>query len=266
MKLFKFINKKNPIRFYFQLRKYDSQLSKAFGDCPHSLVLEQLGCQGFCILDSFVSQSELNRIKTDVKKKLIALSNGLDIDNDIKHTSYASFGCYVLHNIESFSTSCLHFAKDDLVNEVVNAYSRGKAVSFGVTAELRSIPAKNDLVDDWHTDTWKFRFKAILYLTDVLPENSPLCYLSGSHNNQHWRWLWFFYNYLRFAFPSSQWAMFLCSRLIQTQINNPAFKFVQCTGKAGTLILFDARGIHRGSPLKQQNRLILNHTYFIPEE
>jgi hypothetical protein len=130
-------------------------------------------------------------------------------------------------------------------------------------ASLRADPQRNDEVDGWHTDTWLFRFKAMLYLTDVGPENAPLRYLAGSHSGEHWRWTKFFSSYAAQAAPNgATWPYTLRSKAAAVQAKNPQFTPVVCSAPAGTVILFDTRGIHRGTTLEAGERIILNHSFW----
>ncbi|MGF1539843.1 MAG: phytanoyl-CoA dioxygenase family protein [Pleurocapsa sp.] len=251
----------NPLSFYLQQKAYKRDFNPNIDHDRYQNILAKLRERGFYILENHIPIAVVQQIKADVEKSLFALSDGNQVPWDIQSTSYPEFGTYVLHNVERFSSACLNFVQDDLVDEVVKVYSGNQAVSFGATAELRSQPRKNNLVDDWHTDTWKFRFKAILYLTDVKPENAPLRYLSGSHSDKYWRWRKFCSDYLRHTFPNASWASYLSFKQFKQELVNPAFKAVRCTGSAGTVILFDTRGIHCGSPLQKSHRLILNHTF-----
>lgn len=152
-----------------------------------------------------------------------------------------------------------------MINAVANAYLGDRAVSFDVRAELRSEAKKNILVDDWHTDTWKHRFKAFLYLSDVAEENAPLRYLAGSHTGKNWRVRRFWLDYLRHAVGGSSVNHYV-ARETASERHNPAFREVVCTGPAGTLILFDTRGIHRGSPLESGHRMVLNQGFVLKDD
>jgi hypothetical protein len=94
---------------------------------------------------------------------------------------------------------------------------------------------------DWHFDTFYPEMKALLLLQDVDERSGPTAYLRGTHRLHAFRLRHEFFGYrkhrkLRFFSPAdlSPWLereVFLC-------------------GQAGTLIIFDGRGLHR--PTAQQ--------------
>jgi hypothetical protein len=112
--------------------------------------------------------------------------------------------------------------------------------------------------DGWHRDAHGYQFKAILYLSDTAPENGPFQYLIGSHK----RW--------RVAFDT---ALGDLPEAPQTRYDNASIdKIAQRLGltlqsfpaPAGTLLLVNTAGIHRGMPLTSARRYALTNYYYHP--
>ena len=121
----------------------------------------------------------------------------------------------------------------------------------------------------FHIDTWRPRYKAFLYLTDVDSENGPFTYTPLTHYGE-WRQRYdrdiasifragvdgLIYDELS-AFVGCLWPH-EHARVCEAVGSTP----VTVTGSAGTLILFDARGLHKIPPLRRAPRIILS-SYWI---
>lgn len=116
----------------------------------------------------------------------------------------------------------------------------------------------------FHFDTWKHRLKAFLYLHDVRAEHAPLVYLSGSHRGT-WRWpeefvMWQNYEVGDDGYARIEDLTYLGCYLpheVGELKRRYGFQERVCVGSAGTLVLFDARGLHRASELHAPYRKIL---------
>jgi hypothetical protein len=112
--------------------------------------------------------------------------------------------------------------------------------------------------DGWHRDAHGYQFKAILYLTDTAPENGPFQYLIGSHK----RW--------RVAVdtalgnlpeaPNTRYATADIER-VTARLNLVTQSF---PAPAGTLLLVNTAGVHRGMPLAAGERYALTNYYYHP--
>lgn len=121
----------------------------------------------------------------------------------------------------------------------------------------------------FHIDTWRPRYKAFLYLTDVDDDNGPFIYTPRTHFGP-WR--------RRYERDISRT---FCAGA-DGYLHDEASAYVGCLwpheyktlcahlhteprtviGKAGALILFDARGLHKIRPLVRAPRIILS-SYWI---
>jgi hypothetical protein len=107
----------------------------------------------------------------------------------------------------------------------------------------------------WHRDSLGNRdIKAILYVSDVSADNGPFQYLLGSHRVYHrLSVIWQCGEHLRKKrFEGDEAESFIISRSeLQT-----------VTGKAGTLVLADTTGIHRGCPISTGVRYAITNYYW----
>lgn len=112
--------------------------------------------------------------------------------------------------------------------------------------------------DGWHRDAHGYQFKAILYLTNTAPENGPFQYLLGSH--KHWRVA---IDTAVGDLPEAPQTRYTDSDIVRvaerlglTRQSFPA--------PAGTLLLVNTAGIHRGMPLEMGQRYALTNYYYNP--
>jgi hypothetical protein len=107
----------------------------------------------------------------------------------------------------------------------------------------------------WHRDAHGFQFKTILYLSDAAMENGPFEYLPGSHSL--WRAA---ADNMRAGLSDAQQVRFTdaqIGKLARSGIAARAFP-----GDAGTLLLVNTAGIHRGMPLASGERYALTNYYY----
>lgn len=132
----------------------------------------------------------------------------------------------------------------------------------GFTMSNRIIAAKGNLGSGqgWHRDSVNERqFKVILYLTDVKEENGPFQYLKGTQNKKS-----VLEGIINYDFKYNH------NRLkeddVQRYVDTGKYELSTLTGKAGTLIIVDTSGIHRGMPIQEGERYALTNYYYLSEK
>lgn len=105
--------------------------------------------------------------------------------------------------------------------------------------------AQTRLAQQYHFDMDNIKWiKFFAYLTDVDAENGPHCFVAKSHRagNQ----------------PKELRARGY-ARIPDEEIRKhyPKDAFIELTGQRGTIIAVDTRGYHKGKPLQERDRLIL---------
>lgn len=163
------------------------------------------------------------------------------------------------------------FFASDVIRDVARSHISRSATCLRSTIGLKIQPGNLPSFESFfHVDCWKHRVKAFLYLEDVGDDDGPLSYISGSH-----RGLWrlpvesrlsrfLTVNASGFSTTPSRYLGCFWPHEIDLLKKSYGYAEITCTGKAGTLILFDARGLHRGEELRSQRRLILTSYWIHP--
>jgi hypothetical protein len=102
----------------------------------------------------------------------------------------------------------------------------------------------------WHRDPEDMRtVKAFIYLADVDENRGPFSYIPGSQP----------FGALSGAVPSSVHDGRITDEEMAAAI--PPEKWLACTGTAGTMVLADTIGYHRGGKPKQGERILISFSY-----
>uniref|UniRef100_UPI0040475499 phytanoyl-CoA dioxygenase family protein n=1 Tax=Polynucleobacter sp. TaxID=2029855 RepID=UPI0040475499 len=146
---------------------------------------------------------------------------------------------------------------NDIELEELRLYYSGvsKADKLLLAARLNFVPNNQGSGGGWHRDSpHRSQFKAILYLNDVGIDNGPFEYLMGSHAASK------SFELLRIHQTHPNQYRFTDEE-INAAINNGEVcrTFV---ARAGTLLLVDTKGIHRGRPIDDGTRYALTSYCF----
>ena len=126
-----------------------------------------------------------------------------------------------------------------------------------LAGRLTAVPDNLGSGGGWHRDSFTNQFKAIIYLSDVGKDNGPFQYIRGSH-----RLSAMIRDRRSAALGVAQ------SRVgndeIKKLIEKNADRLITLMGSAGTLILADTTGLHRGMPIAAGTRHALTNYYYAP--
>jgi hypothetical protein len=99
----------------------------------------------------------------------------------------------------------------------------------------------------WHHDECGKHLNVITLLTDVTERDQPMTYLKGSHRMLHSR---------------ARWAN---SRFTREDVERmyPHLEQMTCTAAAGSIMIFDSNGLHRGNRSNGATRdnLVCNYNF-----
>ena len=135
-------------------------------------------------------------------------------------------------------------------------YLEDNIVGATLAARMRYAQGNRGSGQGWHRDSpVTAQYKFILYLSDVELENGPFQYVLGSGARaQVWK------NYLLGAASLAQYRFDDEEDPRILQLNRKKVRTV--AAPAGTLIIADTRGIHRGMPIQKGVRYALSNYYY----
>ncbi len=259
---------KHPVlkrnRFYYHLQRY-----RQYRPCKvdYSLttrpdILDALVKDGVIVIENYVSKEICESIISELHEASEQVLEGTYKGAQTKvHIKEKSFRIGEVDKVSE--TAKQKFFDDKLISEIAKAYVSEAAFSYRREADYK-LEAGNLLSSDLpHFDDWRHRFKAFLYLTDVGADNAPFVYYKGSHEQHPWKHKY----HLEYEIDGEggRYGHFFWQEMEEIKEKRNYEEFV-CTGKAGTLILADFRGIHKGTTLKSGKRILLNSTYGIALE
>lgn len=156
-----------------------------------------------------------------------------------------------LYHAEKIGGLLEDFLKDPFIEHCRYIYTGVKNPDkLLLAARLDATSGNRGSGGGWHRDSpHRSQFKAILYLNDVDTSNGPFQYLERSHKFSHSLRL-----VLRSLARPHQYRFTEeeIMRILSTK--SPVRTF---SGKAGTLLLVDTKGIHRGCPITLGRRYAL---------
>lgn len=264
-KLVKNILEKNSFlkrnKFYYHLQRYRQYkpcgIDRSLTDRPD--LIDILEKDGIAIIDDYLPKDICEKIISELQKTadeiLAGTYKGVATTGQVKEKAFR------IGKVDEISgTAKQKFFKDELINGIAKAYVSKTAFSYRREADYKLEAGHFLQADLPHFDDWRHRFKAFLYLTDVEEDNAPFFYYKGSHEQHPWKYKY----HLEFEIDgqNGRYGHFFQQEMkdISEKRN---YEELMCIGGAGTLILADFRGIHKGTTLKSGKRILLNNTFGI---
>ena len=243
--------KRQKFMFPHVKKSYYSKIVADPSLTTHKSEIEALLRDGALVVEDFITAEVVEQIKNEVMPSMEKVWKG-EYTGPNKHYQFPEYGVYRLLEIDKISPASSVFFESEMINTLAQAFVTKDVKSYQRMAELKPEPGNFSISDDYHFDDWKHRFKAFLYLTDVTEDEAPLRYVKGTHLPNEWR----AEKDYEYHVSGHKEGYYTVEEAQQIMKDN-GFEETILTGKAGTLILADVRGLHRGTPLKKNNRLIL---------
>ena len=213
---------------------------QALGGVPKDLshIIKQVRKSGYAVIDEFWPSDRCSEAVDAINRELSGSTKCHQWDD-------AEGSDHRLYYAERMGGLLDQFHGDSLIEAYRQSYSGVKhADKLLLAARLDYIAGNFGSGGGWHRDSpHRSQFKAIMYLSDVALENGPFEYLEGSHLvSQSLRMVSKGLsqpNQYRFSEQDIE------SIILFGQVSLRTF-----VAKAGTLLLVDTKGIHRGRPIK----------------
>jgi len=234
-------------KYYRHYNKYRSKVEEK------NELLTELDENGIVCINNFLDTDTIKKINNEIS----------DDEASLVHNKYTGkqpiwrfedFGVYRLLNIDEVSKTSKIFFEHPTILDIANSYVGKNAKSYQRMFETKAIPGRESSADTLHFDDWKHRFKAFLYLNDVSLKEAPFVYLKKSHHPGPWKKIKE-YEYFKYG-KKGTYGHYTPYEVLRIK-EEYGFKETIYTAKAGTLILVDTRGLHKGSVLLANKRNIL---------
>lgn len=240
--------------FYIKKKSYYAKvyLNRFFykkdKDAVFKKILYDLDEQGISFVPNFLPKNKIKKILTEVKPLLNSLIK--KPNKKLKYYRNTHEGLFRLYNISKVSTASKLFFNSKLIRNFSKYYVSKNVSFYQDMAEIRQkinrpLSKLQFTSDKFHFDDWRIRLKFFLLLTDVSKKNSPLKYVLNSHKiNKN-----IMEEDLFIKKKNGKYGFYKNSE-IKKILKSENLKVLDCTGKAGTLIIVNTNGIHKGTPLQ----------------
>lgn len=259
-----FLTLEDIVRFTFYKAK--QQLSK-------ELIYRIINLNFFNKLEDKIKNTALQEIKnngfyvwkdffnTDECSFFISLINDFIDKKYHEVTVYKGFDNR-MYGFEVLNSRIDSFLKNKVFLDIFSIYASTGNLKKSHTLAQKTYFKEGNLGSGlgWHVDHTVLKYpKAMVYLCDVDKNNGAFQYINGTHN--------FFKKInirLKNSFDFSQ--NFFSEEEVNKIIENNNLSCSTIEANAGSVILFDGSGIHRGSPLKEKLRYSMTNYYYFGVE
>jgi hypothetical protein len=229
--------------------------------------LTTLRRDGILLIKDFLTSTQIEKIIDEIRGRT-------DLMTDRKSANVVKRNArYLLLKADELLPSARVFFQSEVVNGLAQAYLSKHAILDRPAAQLKLDIGQKSIVDFFHIDEWRYLISCFLFLNDVGAEEAPMIYLKGSHKQRLWRLakekeFFFYYRrdpggvYLNEESPYCGCCLPTEARRLRERYD---FEAITCTGKAGTLMIFDNLGLHRATELRKNYRLILSGYWMLPD-
>jgi hypothetical protein len=230
---------------------------------------EQLGVlrrDGIVFIEDFLSREAVARIIEEIRARTDLLTTRLSPDIVKRNARYL-----LIDPAERLPSTKVFF-DSSVVSGLAKAYLSKDAVPDRPAVQLKADIGETSIVNFYHIDEWRYLISAFLFLTDIGHDEAPMEYLKGSHEWRPWRLrkeqeFYFYYDRDGAGTYANEESPY-CGCYLPTDVRRLRERYgyerVLCTGRAGTLVLFDNLGLHRASALRANSRLILSSYWMLP--
>ncbi|MGE0171432.1 MAG: phytanoyl-CoA dioxygenase family protein [Oligoflexales bacterium] len=203
---------------------------------------------GYAVVENFFSE--------EVCKRLIADARAAEERYTDFVQRYSNGADKRVFGIDSLGGLFSDFSDNALGRKIATlAFGEPTTCIFTLLGHLSYTQENIGSGEGWHRDSFNRQLKAIVYLSDVGEKSGPFQYIEKSH-----QWKWMIRDHFFSGIGGSE------NRVSEGKIEKMIRKFPErlktFTARAGTLILANTSGIHRGKPILQGERWALTNYYY----
>ena len=211
--------------------------------------LRAVAAEGISVIENYYTREQCNALIAEMERLFKEYDQFIERDAcNSDNRAYAA---------NRASAAIAKYFSDSFITDLSKAYMGPQEQCFFTLAN-KVVPFPGNLGSGggWHRDTpHEHQFKSILYLTDVTAETGAFEYIPRSHKVSY------FVKAIR-----SAGIKFAQNRLsdedIQRLVTSLGVEPRVMSASAGTLILVDSSGVHRGRPIMSGVRYALTNYFF----
>jgi len=220
-------------RLYHSLRPY-----KYAASCPpeYSKICDQIRKDGYYLIPNFLDRAAVEQIRSE-----------------IAHCETKYFTPYweSYKQVASANPSVARLAGNKFFIDIASLYigAHARPITYGVWSTHPSQGLSNG-TDTWHSDRGDFHWLLFfIYLTDVDADSGPHIFVRGSHVNR--------------PRECGRWWKPLGHRIDEARLREyfTDEEFQKFCLPAGSLIIEDTFGVHRGTPARTKTRTMFEVGY-----
>ncbi|MGH9371972.1 MAG: phytanoyl-CoA dioxygenase family protein [Vicinamibacterales bacterium] len=231
------IKAKTALDYWLMAGRYREGLTRASPDVQR--ILQDVETHGYHVIPDFWDRQRCARAVADVDAMLEARQEFVHRLDDLR-----------IFGAEDLSGTIREFADDRLLTELTERYFGGFQ-AFTLANRITCTPGNLGSGGGWHRDGFYRELKAILYLSDVGPENGAFQIVERSNN---------FTEVVRAVETLKlHWRQHRLSDREDALARQYPDRLKTLVGGAGSLLIFDTSCIHRGAPITQGVRYALTN-------
>ncbi len=241
---------------------YDAARSRSFVrrlqlSSQQERILRQLQENGVALVKDFYPREQCEFLKEKLEGYLKEAQGDKDFESGayLRYYDFMDYdqGVRRIHHVEKEIPELVEFRHNKFVLDIASAYF-GKPMFSQILISQHNV-VTNGTNRYHHVDQFGKQFKSFLYLEDVDLNKGPFTYILGSHRN----------HYIRLKKQIIGNKIGSPTSFYEEDVKNILNRETAFCGSAGSLLLADVRGIHRGMPQKTSSRSILmNYIYPTP--
>ena len=212
-------------------------------------IFRELLTNGVCVRENFLSPEKVDQLVKEAE----------GIYRNQSQYIFHEGGDERIYGIDRLSESFHLPTEMKLPNAIEERFGIGWNKSwFQLFGRISAVPGNLGSGAGWHRDSpFLHQFKAIIYLTDVLTEETgPFEYIPGSHLKASIQ------RVSRALGTKPSLYRFTPEEIARAQAAGAVPDSKAFLARRGTLIMADTRGLHRGRPLLSGARMALTRYYY----
>tara|TARA_B100001029_G_C14956417_1_gene391829 strand:+ start:54 stop:704 length:651 start_codon:yes stop_codon:yes gene_type:complete len=209
-------------------------------------IVYEIKTNSYYILENYLDKDICKTIVKHLKSMIMHKNDcGNGEGNDIR-----------LPNYQKYSKIANNFLNDELIINVGSQYLGYSLLEVHKRCQGGYLKYEQNKTNcsggSWHVDCHDKQFKALLYLTDVNENNGPFSIIQNSNKNHT--------NIIANDSLGKNRDTRYVLKDLELYYKKKQFKTI--IGTAGTCILVDVSNIHRGSIIKEGERVTLTNYYY----